>query len=41
VYEVARYFSAYYVHPDLVDTVKALLIRATANNIQNTQMAGD
>jgi len=40
VYEVARYFSAYNVHRDLVGAVEALLIRAAANNIQNTQMPG-
>lgn len=41
VYDVARYFSAYYVHQDLVGAAEALLIRAAANNIQNTQMAGN
>ncbi|MDA8015232.1 MAG: hypothetical protein MPK09_06455 [Gammaproteobacteria bacterium] len=40
LYEVARYFSAYAVHRDLVDTVEALLIRTSPNDLQNTRMEG-
>lgn len=41
VYEVARYFSAYDVHRNLVGTVEALLIRTAANDLQNTRMEGN
>ena len=36
-YQMASYFSAYEVAPDLIDDVEALLIRSFANSLFNTQ----
>jgi len=36
--EIAAYFSAYVVAPDLIDNIEALMIRCFANDLTNTRM---
>lgn len=38
LHELAHYFSAYEVHPDIVGTVEALLIHTSPNDILNARM---
>ena len=38
LHELAHYFSAYDVHSDIIDTVEALLIRTSANDLLNRRM---
>jgi len=38
LHELAHYFSAYEVHPDMIGTIEALLIRTSANDLLNVKM---
>jgi len=38
LHELATYFSAYQVHPDLIDDVETLLVRGFANDLMNVRM---
>lgn len=38
LHELAKYFSAYKVHPEMLHNVEALLVRAFADNLMNKKM---